>query len=81
MSPTTHFARCVSATKTTAKGFWAWWPAAAKWPRTRRSAPAPLPTTVENHYARIVAAAGRAQRLRSSARIGKAGGEHDTSLV
>jgi hypothetical protein len=64
---TTHFARCVSSTKATARGFWAWQPAAAKWPRASLSAPLPAAlesTTVESYYAIIVAAAGRAQRLR-----------------
>jgi hypothetical protein len=67
LSSTTHFARCVSSTKTTARGFWAWRPVAARWPRVCLSAPPPLPlesATVESYYAIIVAAAGRAQRLR-----------------
>jgi hypothetical protein len=67
LSSTTHFARCVSSTKTTARGFWAWRPAATKWPQACSSAPLPAPLesmTVDRYYAIIVAAAGRAQRLR-----------------
>ena len=67
LSSTTHVARCVSSTKAPARGFWAWRPAAAKWPKACLSAPLPTPlesTTLESYYAIIVAAAGRAQRLR-----------------
>lgn len=62
VSPTTHFAHCVSRAKTTARGFWAWIPVPIELPVARLAAPSPSagPASGASSYGEtIVAAAAR----------------------